>query len=154
MKNRVQNFEEFYACLQREYLVAELRYQIYVKEKDKNYYLHKEMEGKRSTIESISARNNFPSIFTDSWLKERYKSEIYNEWGLPNFVYRSDEDRQNRRPKDIIAYFHKGVPVQVKTDRGVLPGTIIWTDLEQNTAVVEIDGKQQTLPFDNLKRIL
>ena len=97
MKNRTLNFNDFFACLQREYLVAELRYKIYMKAKDKEYYLHKEMEGKKKTIESIASRNNFPSIFTDQWLFEKYKSEIYNEWGLPNFIYRSDEDRTNRR---------------------------------------------------------
>ena len=78
MKNRTQNFNDFFACLQREYLVAELRYKIYMKVKDKEYYLHKEMEGKKKTIESIASRNNFPSIFTDQWLLEKYKSEIYN----------------------------------------------------------------------------
>ena len=97
MKNRTLNFNDFFACLQREYLVAELRHKIYMKVKDKEYYLHKEMEGKKKTIESIASRNNFPSIFTDQWLFEKYKSEIYNEWGLPNFIYRSDEDRTNRR---------------------------------------------------------
>ncbi len=152
MKNRAQNFNDFFSCLQREYLVAELRHQIYERQKDKDYYLHKEMEGKRKTIESISLRNNFPSIFTDEWLLKKYKAEIYNEWGLPNFIYRSDEDRINRRPKDIIAYFHRGISVNVKTDEGITHGKIVWTDLEQGTVIVEIKGKQRHIPYDSLQR--
>lgn len=152
MKNRTLNFNDFFACLQREYLVAELRHKIYMKVKDKEYYLHKEMEGKKKTIESIASRNNFPSIFTDQWLFEKYKSEIYNEWGLPNFIYRSDEDRTNRRPSDIISYFHRGVIVNVKTDEGVKPGRVVWTDLDNSTVTVEVSGHQETVPYDNLQR--
>lgn len=153
MKNRVQKFSDFFACLQREYLVAELRQKIYPKQKDKDYYLHREMEGKKKTIESISARNNLPSIFTDSWLMERYKSEIYNEFGLPNFIYRSSEDRLARRPKDILAYFHRGVQVRAMTDDGFVTGVVIWTDLDNNTVTIDINGQSQMLPFDNLQRI-
>lgn len=153
MKNRVQKFSDFFACLQREYLVAELRYKIYPRQKDKDYYLHREMEGKKKTIESISARNNFPSIFNDTWLRDKYKAEIYNEFGLPNFIYRSSEDRENRRPKDILAYFHKGVPVKGISDEGFFKGVIVWTDLDNNTATIDIDGETQVLPFDNLQRI-
>lgn len=152
MKNRTLNFNDFFACLQREYLVAELRYKIYMKVKDKEYYLHKEMEGKKKTIESIASRNNFPSIFTDQWLFEKYKSEIYNEWGLPNFIYRSDEDRTNRRPSDIVSYFHRGVIVNVKTDEGVKPGRVVWTYLDNSTVTVEVGGHQETVPYDNLQR--
>ena len=152
MKNRTLNFNDFFACLQREYLVAELRYKIYMKAKDKEYYLHKEMEGKKRTIESIASRNNFPSIFTDQWLFEKYKSEIYNEWGLPNFIYRSDEDRTNRRPSDIVSYFHRGVIVNVKTDEGVKLGRVVWTDLDNSTVTVEVGGHQETVPYDNLQR--
>ena len=36
MKNRTLNFNDFFACLQREYLVAELRYKIYMKAKEEN----------------------------------------------------------------------------------------------------------------------
>lgn len=153
MKNRSQSFNDFYACLQREYLVAELRYKIYTKEKDKNYYLHREMEGKKQTIEAIASRNNFPSIFTDEWLYGRYRAEIYNDWGLPNFIYRSEEDRLNRRPKDVVAYFHKGVSVMVKTDEGKQKGIVVWTDVEASVAVVSLDGNSVQCTFDNLQRI-
>lgn len=154
MKNRTQTFSDFFACLQREYLVAELRYQIYEKQKDKDYYLNREMKGKKEAIESISQRNNFPSIFTDKWLMSKYKDEIYNEWGLPNFIYRSDNDRKLRRPKDIIAFFHKGIEVEVKTDSEVQKGTIVWTDLENNSVLVKIGSKQETYSYTELKRKL
>lgn len=154
MKNRKQKFLDFYACLQREYLVAELRYKIYERQKDKSYYLNKEMLGKKETIESMSVRNNLPSIFTDNWLMSKYKDEIYNDWGLPNFIYRSDNDRAARRPKDIVAFFHKGVEVDVKTDNGLMKGTVVWTDLTSNLVTVEIAGKEQTYSYNELRRKL
>lgn len=154
MKNRNQKFSDFFACLQREYIVAELRHKIYPKQKDKDYYLNREMVGKRDTIKSISARNNLPSIFTDPWLMGKYKSEIYNEFGLPNFIYRSSEDRINRRPKDILAYFCKGSEVNAKTDDGFCRGRVVWTDLDNNIVTIDVDGQFIHLPFDNLQRIL
>jgi len=153
MKNRTQSFNDFFACLQREYLVAELRYKIYEKPKDKDYYLHREMEGKKKTIESIAARNNFPSIFTDSWLMERYRSEIYTDWGLPNFVYRSEEDRLNRRNNDMIAYFHKGIKVRVKMDNDIQEGIVVWSHPETMTTEVFLGKETMECSFDNLQRI-
>lgn len=153
MSNRKISFNDFFACLQREYLVAELRYKIYEKPKDKNYYLNKEILGKKKTIEEISSRNNYPNIFTDSWLRDRYKSEIYTEWGLPNFIYRSNEDRENRRPRDIVAYFHKGVEVLVKLNNGdIVDGIIFWTDLENRIVRVKVNAGLIEVSFDNLKR--
>lgn len=153
MSNRKISFNDFFACLQREYLVAELRYKIYEKPKDKNYYLNKEILGKKKTIEEIASRNNYPCIFTDTWLRDKYKSEIYNEWGLPNFIYRSNEDREGRRPKDIVAYFHKGVEVIVKLNSGeIVDGIVFWTDLENHTVRVKIDAGLIEVSFDNLKR--
>lgn len=153
MSNRKISFNDFFACLQREYLVAELRHKIYEKPKDKNYYLNKEMLGKEKTIKEIALRNNYPSIFTDNWLKERYKSEIYTEWGLPNFIYRSNEDREGRRPKDIVAYFHKGVKVLVKLNTGdIVEGVVFWTDLENRCVRVRVSTGLVEVSFDNLKR--
>jgi len=111
------------------------------------------MEGKKKTIESIAARNNFPSIFTDSWLMERYRSEIYTDWGLPNFVYRSEEDRLNRRNNDMIAYFHKGIKVRVKMDNDIQEGIVVWSHPETMTIEVFLGKETMECSFDNLQRI-
>ena len=45
-KTRELPFKEFFENLQREYIVAELRYKIYPSERDKKYYKEREMERK------------------------------------------------------------------------------------------------------------
>lgn len=153
-RNRVIPFREFYDCLQREYIVANLRSKIYERQKDRDYYIYREMEGKERTIKAIASRNNLPSIFTDSGLKKRFESEIYNEWGLPNFIYRSDSDRANRRPKDILAYFHKGVEVSVKSSSGeIVKGVVVWTDLEKQSSYVLVGKEKILVPFINMARM-
>lgn len=153
-KNRTIPFREFYDCLQREYIVADLRSKIYERPKDKEYYIFREMEGKERTIKAIAARNNFPSIFSDETLKKKFESEIYNEWGLPNFIYRSDSDRANRRPKDIVAYFHKGVEVSVKTSEGYIEkGVVLWTDLQNQAAFVKVGKEKILAPFNSMARM-
>lgn len=153
-KNRTIPFREFYDCLQREYIVADLRSKIYERPKDKEYYIFREMEGKERTIKAIAARNNFPSIFSDEALKKKFESEICNEWGLPNFIYRSDSDRANRRPKDILAYFHKGVEVSVKSSSGeIVKGVVVWTDLEKQSSYVLVGKEKILVPFISMARM-
>ena len=104
-KSRTIPFSEYFDNLQKEYIVAELRSKIYPKEKDKEYYRDREMKGKRKKIEDISLRNNLPTIFNSIEKRKRFDQEIYNQQGLPNFIYRSDEDRYKRHPLDIINFF-------------------------------------------------
>lgn len=155
VKSREIPFSEYFENIQREYIVAELRSKIYPREKDKKYYVEREMAGKRKTIEDISLRNNLPNIFSNEEKRKRYYSEVYNNVGLPNFIYRSDEDRLKRNPIDIINYFYRGVVVSVETSDGVREeGRVVFTNIKTKTVVVKISGQNITFSFDKVTRNL
>lgn len=155
MSNKRITLEEYFDCLQREYIVALIRGQIYPLKKDWNYYNKKEIPLKRKSIIEIASRNNFPSIFNNSFVFQKYKSEIYNEWGLPNFVYRGEDDRFQRRPKDIINYFQKGQVVSViMLDNSIEEGTIIYTCLKKGVVIVKVNNQKYKFPYKKISRIL
>lgn len=154
-KSRQLSFIEFFKNLQREYIIAELRYKIYPKEKDKNYYKNREMAGKRATIDNISIRNNLKSIFSDPNLYRQYHDEMIGEWGLPCFLYRDTADRERRRRQDIINYFYRGSVVSVlNSDGSIDRGVIVTTDLNKRVVVVTIDNENISYPFDKVTREL
>ena len=136
-KTRNIPFCEYFDNLQREYIVAELRYKIYPRERDKSYYRDREMMGKRKTIEDISLRNNLSNIFNSPEKYKKFKSEIYNEIGLPNFIYRNEEDRAKRRPQDIINYFYRDIEVSYYEGDSLVRGKILYTDVVKKVCLVK-----------------
>lgn len=155
-KNRNLSFLEFFEALQLEYIVAELRATIYVNERDKEYYREREMKGKKATIVEISSRNNFKDIFNDSLTRDRYYSQIYNDWGLPNFIYRSSEDRNIRRKTDIYNYFRRGKEVSIKLDDGTISkGVITHVNIEKSLVSVKADKNSViVVPYTMVSRML
>lgn len=142
-KTRTISFCEYFDNLQREYIVAELRYKIYPRERDKAYYRDREMLGKRKTIEDISLRNNLPNIFNSPKKYQQFKEEIYNEVGLPNFIYRSEEDRVKRHAQDIINYFYRGIDVSYFLEEELHKGEVVYTDVNKKTCTIrDLDTNQ------------
>lgn len=153
-KTRNIPFCEYFDNLQREYIVAELRYKIYPRERDKSYYRDREMMGKRKTIEDISLRNNLSNIFNSPEKYKKFKSEIYNEIGLPNFIYRNEEDRAKRRPQDIINYFYRDIEVSYYEGDSLVRGKILYTDVVKKVCSVKKSETKTTceVPFDKIIR--
>lgn len=153
-KSRKITFIEFFDNLQREYIVAELRSKIYSNEKDKKYYIEREMAGKRQKIEDISAKNNLDNIFSSSFLKCKFYEEIYNKTGLPNFIYRDDLDKSKRGVLDVYNYFSKGTLVNVLYNDCCLKGKVISVDIKLNTVSVDVFDLERivTVDFDNIVR--
>lgn len=142
-KTRTIPFCEYFDNLQREYIVAELRYKIYPRERDKSYYRDREMLGKRKTIEDISIRNNLTTIFNSPEKYQKFKKEIYNEVGLPNFIYRSEEDRIKRHPQDIINYFYRGIDVSYYKEDELRKGEVVYTDVNKKICIIkDSDSKE------------
>lgn len=153
-KSRKITFIEFFDNLQREYIVAELRSKIYSNEKDKKYYIEREMAGKRQKIEDISAKNNLDNIFSSSFLKCKFYEEIYNKTGLPNFIYRDDLDKSKRGVLDVYNYFSKGTLVNVLYNDCCLKGKVISVDIKLSTVSVDVFDLERivTVDFDNIVR--
>lgn len=155
VKGRRLTFLEFFEVLQIEYIVAELRSKIYPNPKDQKYYKEREMEGKKAIIIEISSRNNFKDIFNDNLTKIKYYSQIYNDWGLPNFIYRNQKDRDIRRKSDIYNFFKKNCEVSVKLDDGsICKGTISYVNLEKALVSVKTEEKTITVPYEMVSRMI
>lgn len=153
-KSRKISFIEYFENLQREYIVAELRSKIYSNEKDRKYYIEREMAGKRQKIEDISAKNNFDNIFSCTYVKWKFYNEVYNKTGLPNFIYRDELDRSKRGLLDIYNYFAKNTPVTILYNECCLKGKIVNVDIKNSTANVEVFDLERVISvdFNNIAR--
>lgn len=155
-KNRNLNFVEFFEILQIEYIVSELRSLIYPKGKDKKYYKEKEMKGKREKIIKISSKNKFKDIFNDTITRDLYYRRVYNDWGLPNFVYRDELDKESRSKSDVFNYFKIGLEVSVKLrDSTIIKGVVVFVDFEKGLVKVKT-GEQKYLlvPYEMVSRMI
>lgn len=153
-KSRKISFMEYFENLQREYIVSELRSKIYPNEKDKKYYIEREMAGKRLKIEDISYRNNLENIFSSPFMKRKFYAEIYPSTGLPNFIYRDESDRKKREKLDIYNYFSKNTLVTVIYNECCLKGKIVSTNPYLKTSNVFIFDLEKTVcvDFDKIAR--
>jgi hypothetical protein len=158
-KSREQQFHDFFLILQKEYIVAELRYKIYPDLKGKNKSLEI-MAGKKAKITDIAIKNNVKTIFDDiklgqtllydENLKLKLYSDIYGFGGLPNFIYRDDEQYKALSQKDKNCYFLKGAKVLI-TDLG--NGILIDVDFETETAKIKISSFTENFPLKSVQRI-
>jgi len=155
--NRKLSIISYFDKLQLEYIINELRRKIYHKKKDKTYY-SRVLEQKRQNIEDISSRNKLPSIFNDVNVKKLYYDKIYNEFGLPNFMYRSEAHRAEFELNDIQNYFLVGSEVKFKKekDNNIYIGTILLFELETKKILIEErENKKLTSCFvESVARIL
>ena len=83
-KTRNLSVAEYFAVIQREYLIAEFRKKIYYNPRDKNYY-QRVMNHKGDKINDISRRNHLDSIFTSSKKMEEVRNELFDSLGNPTF---------------------------------------------------------------------
>ena len=83
-KTRNLSVAEYYAVIQREYLIAEFRKKIYYNPKDKNYY-QRVMKHKADKINDIAKRNHLDSIFNSVTKMEEVRSELFDVLGKPRF---------------------------------------------------------------------
>ena len=144
-KSRKISFIEYFESLQREYVVSELRYKIYSNEKDKQYYRDREMLGKRQKIEDISLRNNLENIFTSEYLRCKFYDEVYNKSGLPNFLYRDENDKAKRGNLDIYNYFAKDTLVTVLYNECCMKGKIEGVNIKEKYAIIYIFDLEKSL---------
>jgi len=135
-KSRKITFIEYFENLQKEYIVAELRYKIYPNPRDKQYYKEREMTGKRQKIEDISLRNNLDNIFTSNYLKCKFYEEVYNKTGPPNFIYRDEQDRLKRGVLDIYNFFSKGTLVTVLYNECCMKGKIESVNIKERVVTI------------------
>lgn len=174
LKTRDLPLLDFLKQLQIEYLVADLRSKIYKRDKDKTFWKDKVMPGKKKKIEDIVARNpDIITIFNSNKELLRIKETIYNQYGIPKFFYRDEEQRKELEIKDFLNYFSYGADFLIRTAENenkkatleflLLNGVAVkWSDYKNlevkdlKFAQIKIRGEEKkiTVHVSNLVRII
>ncbi|MBV1929555.1 MAG: hypothetical protein KUG81_08615, partial [Gammaproteobacteria bacterium] len=111
-KSRHQSLYDFLECLQQEYITVEVRSKIYPSVSDKKYY-KKVMGYKVEKIDDIASRNELPTIFNNENKRQTMYSEVCTMFGVPNFAYRDEADKEKFFEGDLLNYFSEGAEVRV-----------------------------------------
>lgn len=131
-KSRNIPLMDYYDILQFEFLSYYLRYITYDRDIDKQKYFEF-CKKKKSTIQNLSRRNCFPSIFDNKEFKLKKLNKFFNVSGMPNFLYRDDHQKQHLGFWDKIYYFKQ------ETDVTYIKPNTIW-NVESNHCKFEGDS--------------
>lgn len=155
----------YFEIIQKEYVICELRSKIFPRRnkerhvfRDREYYKNV-MKGKKEKIEDFGMRNRMPTIFDNEKVRLQITEELIPVRGLPEFIYRDDEERRKLRPLDKKFYYSKSSSVKVfynVGDNDFEVGEIKSYDAENNIVKVRIrnTGEIKTVSCDNVCRIL
>jgi hypothetical protein len=153
-KSRNLSPYQFFEILQLEWIVADLRSRIYPVLTDKSYW-NKVKDGKRKIIEGIAEKNHlFSTIFTDEEMKRIYEQKVYNEKGLPTFLYKDEEHKLFQEPFDLAYYYSTGVEVRFELYEEQKVGKVKSYTPFHKEIVVTFEEKSITLPVSEVTRIL
>lgn len=152
-KSRHLPILEFFEILQVEFIMADLRYKIYPRVKDKTYWA-KVKDGKRATIEKLAERNQLPSIFTDEYMLRLLEKKVYRDTGYPLFTYRNAQHKMEQEFYDFANYYFAGSDVRVEIFDESKIGKIVSYMPFYTDAIVEIDGNSEKHNINKITRIL
>lgn len=157
-KNKNQSIYMFFESLQKEYMIAMIRSKIYTSYRNRKYYRERVMPGKKEKIEQIAQRSGIRSIFDDKEIWESVWESVVPQWGLPNFTYSSDENREEQYPQDYMNYFSPGSEVVVNDGGKAVVGVVVSNDFLLANNMVDIkrlgSEKVESVSISLLKRIL
>ena len=156
LKTRELPLYDFFTKLQEEYVCAELRYKIYPRTRDKDYYKNRVMEGKKKIIDDISFRNGLPSIFNSEAQKQKIYSRVYvTESGFPNFIYKDECERNSLSYNDKIHYYTLETEVKVTIPQSeVKIGKLKSINTQDHICSVQIDDVVEVFALNQIARIL
>lgn len=152
-KSRHLSIYQYFEALQVEYLIADLRFRIATKAKDKEYW-KKVKDGKKQNIEAIADRNQLPTVFTDSDLKAELERRIYGCGSYPNFHYRDESSKQLQGYWDLIHYYKPGTEVRFEWFSEVKVGRIKNYKPNHTTVSIEIGEEVLEVEIGAVSRIL
>jgi hypothetical protein len=146
---------EFLKRLQLEYICAEIRKKIYITDSDVSYW-NKVMEGKKIKIIDLSTKNFLPTIFNNDEEKIALYKEVYNQQGLPNFIYKNQSTELTLKPNDIKFYYYPNTSVRVyPKNEPMFLGTIKFTNYEAELLEIHSNsGEVGVYPMSQVSRIL
>lgn len=155
IKDRDIPLGDYYGRLQIEYICYKFREKVYVRKEDKKKF-QDISKGKRNKIESISNKNNgLPSIFNDEGIRKWALEKFFNEWGLPNYQYRDDYQKNIGKGKwDKLYYFKKGTELKIKVGDKVKIGVSQYVHLDDQKVEVLSEGLTIQCSFYCCSRVL
>lgn len=142
--DRKLNQDEYLQIIQREYIIAEFRLNIYKNEKDRIFYTRL-LENKRLKIEKIHTLYNRATILNNKDIKQKYYQEFYNSRSMPIF--------EGADKKDFKYYFYKDSDVFCCVNGTYKQAKIINGFIIENKIIVDIDGVEQKIEIQNVQRI-
>jgi len=151
-KSRNLPLTEYYSILQMEYISYYVRSVIYpgkYSEKYKQYCVLK-----KEKIDKIGSKNNLPSIFNNTSVRESYINKFFNPYGLPNFEYRDEESIRMMGRWDKNYWFSEGTSIQIRDNGGMVCTKIIKNLGNDNCVVAEINGFTRRFSYEFISRIL
>ena len=154
MSDKKLSREELFEVLQREYIICELRSQIYPFPHHKQYW-QKVGKQKKQKIIDIATKNQSVCIFDSPKIKQQYRDELVPEWGLPLFYYINDKQKDTQQKWDIFNYFARKSEVKIKQlDDNVVIAKVKNIDLKIGEVTVIIDNDEQYYPYSALSRVV
>ena len=151
-RSRDISLVDLYNCLQLEYVSYFVRKKIYQKEYAINY--SGVCDQKKEKIETISKKNNLPSIFNDIDIKNRYIQMFLNETGEPNFTYKDEEVKNKMSKWDNFYFFAKGSSIKFNQDSKVVLGVVTHNDKANKILTIKDEFKSdQDLHYSSVTRL-
>jgi len=145
---------DLFERLQIEYVVCETRAKLYPHIKDKLYW-NKLKDYKRGKIMDIALRNKFDTIFDSEDVKAEIYAIVYPDKGMPNFIYKDDEQRYGDGKHDGLEFLDKvyyyAPNSTVKYTDEKLIGTIDLFDEEND--IVSIKAKDGQITKHNISEV-
>lgn len=151
-KNRHLPLYNFFEALQLEFLVADLRFKIFPRPKDKEYW-KKVKENKKSKIEDIAVRNGLDTIFSnpERWTKKQ--AELFPNGEKPAFAYRDLSQQQELGYWDEYYYFKIGEYVRVMNE-DIIGKITSFKPFDTYLLVTDDDGNEFKVETNQVRRII
>jgi len=105
-------------------------------------------EGKKSKIKKIADSNHLNSIFQSKEKYDKMKENFFNDWGLPNFEYRTKSCKDMMSYYDNLYYFSKNSSIVAQIGDEELLGEIIFNNVKGQCLTVRIPGFKDYLEID------
>lgn len=154
-KSRDLSVVQLFEILQEEFIVCELRAEIYPLDKHKDYWRDL-MKKKKDKIIDIAKKNALFSIFDDKRIKADYDKRIIPEIGFPKFIYKDDAQRLLQEKWDIHNYYLPKTEVRVydEDQSKMIQGVIKSVDFPAQLVKVTVGEISKEYNIELVTRVL
>jgi hypothetical protein len=153
IKNRKLPLVNYLKELQYEYVENHIRGLIYPKVGDRAYF-ERVKQGKRGVIQDVARKCKQPTLFDCMNTNLAVWGMVEGSFGFPNFIYKTDHQRDKFKTRDLLYYYCPDSAVTVLIGDEKRQGTILDVDYDNRVAFVDFDGKELAgwFTFDYITR--